>query len=41
MPLAELGFEPALSTPDEFAAHMRKESDAWRVVVRDANIRIE
>jgi tripartite-type tricarboxylate transporter receptor subunit TctC len=39
--LAELGFEAALSTPDEFAAHMRKESDTWRVVVRDANIRIE
>jgi tripartite-type tricarboxylate transporter receptor subunit TctC len=39
--LAELGFEPALSTPDEFAAHIRKESDAWRAVVRDASIRIE
>jgi tripartite-type tricarboxylate transporter receptor subunit TctC len=39
--LAVLGFEPAASTPEEFAAHMRAESDIWRVVVRDANIKIE
>jgi tripartite-type tricarboxylate transporter receptor subunit TctC len=38
---AVLGFEPFVSTPEEFAAHMKVESDKWRAVVRDANIKIE
>jgi hypothetical protein len=29
------------STPEEFAAHMRAETDTWRAVVHDANIKIE
>jgi tripartite-type tricarboxylate transporter receptor subunit TctC len=39
--LGVLGFEPVVSTPAEFAVHMRTESDTWRRVVRDANIKIE
>jgi tripartite-type tricarboxylate transporter receptor subunit TctC len=39
--LAVLGFEPVVSTPDEFAAHMRTEWDTWKAVVRDANIKVE
>jgi tripartite-type tricarboxylate transporter receptor subunit TctC len=36
-----LGFEPASSTPEQFAAHMRAESEIWKAVVRDANIKVE
>jgi tripartite-type tricarboxylate transporter receptor subunit TctC len=39
--LAVLGFEPAASTSEQFAAHMRAESEIWKAVVRDANIKIE
>jgi hypothetical protein len=36
-----LGFEPAVSTSEQFAAHMKAESEIWKAVVRDANIKIE
>ena len=39
--LAVLGFEPAASTPEQFATHMRAESEIWKAVVRDANIKVE
>jgi tripartite-type tricarboxylate transporter receptor subunit TctC len=39
--LAVLGFEPAASTSEQFTAHMRGESEIWKAVVRDANIKIE
>ncbi len=39
--LAVLGFEPASSTPEQFAAHMRAESEIWKAVVRDANVKVE
>jgi len=39
--LAVLGFEPASSTPEQFAAHMRAESEIWKAVVREANIKVE
>jgi tripartite-type tricarboxylate transporter receptor subunit TctC len=39
--LAVLGFEPAVSTSEQFAAHMKAESEIWKAVVRDANIKIE
>jgi tripartite-type tricarboxylate transporter receptor subunit TctC len=39
--LAQLGFTPVASTPDEFAARIRLEIDKWGKVVRDANLRIE
>ncbi len=39
--LAALGFEPAVSTPDEFGARIRTEIVKWDKVVRAAHIRIE
>ena len=32
---------PIGSTPEQFAAHMRAESEIWKAVVRDANIKVE
>jgi tripartite-type tricarboxylate transporter receptor subunit TctC len=39
--LSSLGAEPAGSTPDEFAAHIRSEIAKWGKVVRDSGARIE
>ena len=39
--LAQLGFRPVASTPDEFAARIKLEIDKWGKVVRDANLKIE
>lgn len=39
--LATIGFDPTESTPDQFAAHIKAESDKWAKVVRDANIKID
>jgi len=39
--LATLGYDPVGSTPDEFAAKIRLDSDKWSKVVREANIKIE
>jgi len=39
--LATLGFEPAGSTPEEFAARIRSEVDLWGKVIRAANIKAE
>jgi tripartite-type tricarboxylate transporter receptor subunit TctC len=39
--LQTIGFDPASSTPDAAAAHMRAETDKWTKVVRDAKIKIE
>ncbi len=39
--LATLGFEPAVTTPDEFGARIRTEIVKWDKVVRAAHIRIE
>src|SRR6185369_7807526 len=39
--LAQLGFTPVASTPDEFAARIRLEMEKWSKVVRDAKLRIE
>jgi tripartite-type tricarboxylate transporter receptor subunit TctC len=39
--LTALGFEPAVTTPDEFGARIRSEIAKWDKVVRAANIRIE
>jgi tripartite-type tricarboxylate transporter receptor subunit TctC len=39
--LSSLGAEPAGSTPDEFAAHIRAEIAKWGKVVRDSGARIE
>jgi tripartite-type tricarboxylate transporter receptor subunit TctC len=39
--LRALGYEPVGSTPEEFSARIRSDSETWRKVVREANIRIE
>jgi tripartite-type tricarboxylate transporter receptor subunit TctC len=39
--LQTIGFDPASSTPDAAAAHMKAETDKWTAVVRDAKIKIE
>jgi tripartite-type tricarboxylate transporter receptor subunit TctC len=39
--LQTIGFDPASSTPEAAAAHMKAETDKWSKVVRDANVKIE
>jgi tripartite-type tricarboxylate transporter receptor subunit TctC len=39
--LVKLGFDVAPSTSEEFATHIRTETERWRKVVRDADIKIE
>jgi tripartite-type tricarboxylate transporter receptor subunit TctC len=39
--LQTIGFDPASSTPEAAAAHMKAETDKWTKVVREANIKIE
>jgi len=39
--LQTIGFDPAPSTSEAAAAHMRSETEKWTKVVRDANIKIE
>ena len=39
--LQTIGFDPASSTPDAAAAHMKAETDKWTAVVRNAKIKIE
>jgi tripartite-type tricarboxylate transporter receptor subunit TctC len=39
--LSALGFEPAVTTPDEFGARIRSEIVKWDKVVRAAHLRIE
>ena len=37
----ELGLDIIASTPDEFAAHLRKESEKWGKVIRDRGMKVE
>jgi tripartite-type tricarboxylate transporter receptor subunit TctC len=39
--LAVLGAEVVGSTPEEFAAHIRRESETWGRIIREASIRAE
>jgi tripartite-type tricarboxylate transporter receptor subunit TctC len=39
--LQKIGFDPASSTPDAAAAHMKAETDRWTKVVQDAKIKID
>jgi tripartite-type tricarboxylate transporter receptor subunit TctC len=39
--LIDVGSEPQSSTPAELRAYMRKESDRWSRVIKDANLKIE
>jgi tripartite-type tricarboxylate transporter receptor subunit TctC len=38
---ASIGFEPVGSTPDQFAAHLKRESGEWARVVREARLTID
>jgi tripartite-type tricarboxylate transporter receptor subunit TctC len=38
--LTTIGFEPGTGTSQEFAAFLKAESDQWKKVVTDAQIRI-
>ncbi len=37
----QMGFEIVASSPEEFAAHLRRESDKWGKVIRERHIRVE
>src|SRR5262249_12803453 len=37
--LAALGFDPVGTTPEEFAAQLRREAEKWAKVIRAANIK--
>jgi tripartite-type tricarboxylate transporter receptor subunit TctC len=39
--LATLGFEPVVSTPEEFASRIRVEIESWGKVIRAANIKAQ
>jgi tripartite-type tricarboxylate transporter receptor subunit TctC len=39
--LLEIGVDPAPSTPEQFAAFIRSETDAWARVVRDAKVPLQ
>ena len=39
--LATLGFESIASSPEEFGARIRSESEKWGKVIREANIKAE
>jgi len=39
--LEQMGFEIVASTPEEFAAHLKRESEKWGKVIRERHIRVE
>ena len=39
--LLSRGLEPAATTPDEFARHIRSEIERWSKVIRESGIRAE
>jgi tripartite-type tricarboxylate transporter receptor subunit TctC len=39
--LATLGFEPVVSTPEEFGNQIRNEIERWGNVIRAANIKAQ
>ncbi|MBO0712615.1 MAG: tripartite tricarboxylate transporter substrate binding protein [Acetobacteraceae bacterium] len=39
--LAELGYDPVASSPEDFAARIKREIGTWGKVIRDANIKAE
>jgi tripartite-type tricarboxylate transporter receptor subunit TctC len=36
-----MGIDPLGSTPDEFAAFLRKEIPRWKQAVQDADVKVE
>jgi tripartite-type tricarboxylate transporter receptor subunit TctC len=39
--LAKLGQDPAWSTPEEFAAFLKDETEKWRKVIRAAGLKAQ
>jgi tripartite-type tricarboxylate transporter receptor subunit TctC len=39
--LAELGYDPVASTPEEFAVRIKAEIETWAKVIRAAHIKVE
>lgn len=39
--LAQLGYQPILSTPDEFARSIRSETETWAKVIKASNIKVQ
>ncbi|HUL94293.1 MAG TPA: tripartite tricarboxylate transporter substrate binding protein [Burkholderiales bacterium] len=39
--LEQMGFEIVASSPEEFAAHLRRESEKWGKVIKERHIRVE
>ncbi len=39
--LKPLGYEPVGSTPDEFSARIKADTDTWSKVVRQASIKVD
>ena len=37
----QMGFEVVASTPEEFAAHLKRESEKWGKVIKERHIRVE
>jgi tripartite-type tricarboxylate transporter receptor subunit TctC len=37
--LAAMGFEPTPSTPEALTAHMKRETELWSKVIREAQIK--
>ena len=39
--ISTIGIDPLGSTPDEFAAFLRKEIPRWKEIVKDADVKLE
>jgi tripartite-type tricarboxylate transporter receptor subunit TctC len=39
--ISTIGIDPLGSTPDEFAAFLRKEIPRWKQIVQDADVKVE
>jgi len=37
----QMGFDIVASTPEEFAAHLKRESEKWGKVIKERHIRVE
>ena len=39
--ISSMGIDPLGSTPEEFAAFLRKEIPRWKQIVQDAEVKVE
>jgi tripartite-type tricarboxylate transporter receptor subunit TctC len=37
----QMGFEVVASSPEDFAAHLKRESEKWGKVIKERHIRVE